>query len=60
MGDRRAGQAIVTSGGVVRLLCTVQWEATASSASRRSSGTPSGTVIMIRTATTRAGRGAMP
>ena len=39
-----------TSGGWVRVLCTVQCEATASNACRLSSGTPSGSVRVIVTA----------
>src|SRR5215217_4541484 len=43
-----------TAGGVVRVLWTVQCEATASSASRRRGGSPAGGVTSTRTATTRA------
>src|SRR5664279_4425136 len=51
--------ATVTAGGSVRLLCTVQCEATASSPPRRSAGTPSGTWMSSRMSVTRAGRDPM-
>ena len=52
---RALASSMLTSGCWRRVLCTVQCEARASSASVRCGGTPPGTVIRSRTAPTRAG-----
>lgn len=50
-----ASSSMLTCGGVLSELCTVQCDATASSAARWSSGTPAGTCTASDISATRAG-----
>lgn len=53
-----ATSSMLTAGGASRVLCTVQWLATASNAAHLSPGTPSGTLRRTVIPPTRVGRSA--